>query len=44
MRLLDAVAQASLRSLRKLGCVRRSEIGKIDMPQEALIAALKVDV
>jgi translation elongation factor EF-4 len=32
MRLPEAAAQASLRSLRKLGCVRLSGIGKVDIP------------
>lgn len=44
MRLPEAAAQVSLRSLRKLGCVELSGIGKADIPQEALIAGLKVDV
>jgi hypothetical protein len=32
MRLPEAAAQASLRSLRRLGCVRLSGIGKVDIP------------
>jgi len=44
MRLPEAAKRARLRSLRKLGCVRRSGIGQVDIPQEAFIAALKVDV
>jgi hypothetical protein len=32
MRLAETAAWARLRSLRKLGCVRQSGIGKVDIP------------
>jgi hypothetical protein len=32
MRLAETAAQARLRRLRKLGCVRLSGIGKVDIP------------
>ena len=44
MRLPETAAQARLRSLRKLGCARLSGIGQVDIPPEAFIAALKMNV